>query len=310
MFRQTPGIAIMVRAVLVLVGCCCAALPGCQSTPVQTATPPPPPPHTIALFSEIEPKRDAIKEAVLRRLPPGTPMVEAQQVLQAQGFTWRPYNEITQFFTPSQLVPNGVALRPEAYRSIQAARQDGPVYCRATLPDLAEWHPNTYVVLLVLIPDEAQSLRDVEVGIRPEWNLQAGYFKRHSDLREPIGLTVEAARAQMEAAGFRCTAVVPKPDAKDARSHLLCETFDENIIGGQIVRVRLFPDAMGVIRETDVQNRDELFDAERCMLPHGDESVGVAICRSVLFPVRAGCRYTLFTIAVCMAITAMPYGLH
>jgi hypothetical protein len=300
----------MVRPAIFLVACCCVAASGCQSLPVQTTTKPPPPQRTIALFTEVDAQRDAVKQVVLDRVPPGTPIAKAQEILETQGFACRPYSGLTHFFFPEELVPSGVRLPQGAYQRLHQARKDRPVYCRATLHELQEWHLQSYVVLVVLIPDETQTLRDVEVGICPQRHNYANYFKSRPDLREPIDLPIEAARARMEAAGFRCAWVTPRADEAENRPHLLCEAFDENAIGGDIVRVSLFPDGAGVIRETNVLNREHPFDAERCMLPHGDESPAEAACRCVLFPVRAGCRYTLFTIGVCMAITAMPYGLR
>jgi hypothetical protein len=300
----------MVRALLVAL-CFGAAVSGCQSVPLQPATTPPlPPPHTITVFTEVAPKRDAVKEAVLDHVPPGTSMAQAQELLKAQGFDCRLSSAAAQFFTPRELIPNGVVLESGAYQRISKACKDGVVYCQATRHELQEWHLRSYTVLVVLVPDHAQLVHDVEVGIAAHYHMQEHYFKTHSELREPIGLPVAAAQAQLEAAGFRCKAVVPKADAKEPRPHVLCEAYDENPIGGQIVRIRLFGDAAGVVREANVQDHDDAFDAERCMLPHGDASPAEVAWRSALFPVRAGCRYTLFAIALGMAITAMPYGLH
>jgi hypothetical protein len=271
----------------------------------------PKPEHTIALFREVEPKPSEIKQAVLDRMPPGMSAEEAQAVLESQGFKCRPFTRYAQAFHPEELVPAGVRLSPDATKRLVKEQKHTPVYCRITLPELQEWHLMSYQVLVVLIPDESKALSDIEVGVQSIPHMHRYFFvARKPDLHEPTGLSVDAACARMEAAGFRCKTVVAKAGDKEQRPHVLCEAFDENPIGGKIIRVQLFPDEAGMIRETRVVEREELFDAERCMLPHGDESPAEAVCRGVLFPVRAGVRYTLFAVAIGMAITAMPYGLH
>jgi len=299
----------MLRVLLILLGFC-SNLAGCQIMPIHSATAPVPE-HTIVLFREVEPKRDEIKQAVLGRIPLGTPIEQAQAVLEAQGFVCRPYSRLSQAFNPNELLSTGIALPPEVNKRLSKEHKNSPVYCRVTLPELQDWHLMSCVVLVVLIPDEARLVRDIEVGTASKHHPHAYFFtSKKPELREPTGLPVETARVRMEAAGFRSKVVAAEARDKDSRPYVLCEVYDENPLGGLIIRVKLFTDEAGVVRETRVVEGEELFDAERCMLPHGDEGPIESACRYALFPVRAGCRYTLFAIALGMAITAMPYGLH
>jgi hypothetical protein len=299
------GVPIMFRTPLVA-GLLCAAMAGCQSVPMRTSSAPVPE-HTIQLFEEVAADREAVRQVVLRHVPPGTPIAQAQAMLEERGFTCRPYSAATQFFHHEDLIPRGVALPSPAYQQLARERKHRPVYCQARLPETQEWHLRSHTVLVVLVPDASQTVRDVQAGLGTHFHNNTAFFKARPELREPTGLSTEAAIARLRAAGFR---PVDATGDRETRPHLICEAFDENPLGGQIVRVQLFPDEAGVIRETKVLDRVGLFDSERCMLPHGDEPTAVAIGRVALFPVRAGCGYALITVAVCMAITAMPYGLH
>jgi hypothetical protein len=261
--------------------------------------------HTILLFEPVEAEREAIKEVVLRHIPLGTPIDQAREILGQQGFICRPFSAWT-----SDLIPRGISLPPEVHQRLLAARHKLPVYCHTTRQELQEWHLQSYDVLVVLVPDEAQMVRDVEVGIGEKRHPNAEFFKHRPELQEPVGLKVEEARMRMEAAGFRFTESVSEGADKETRPHLFCQAYDENLLGGQIIRVNLYPDESGVVRGAKVLDRGELFDAEQCMLPHGDEPAARAVCKGALFPVRVGCRYVLYTVAFCMALSAMPYGLH
>jgi hypothetical protein len=262
------------------------------------------------VFSGVVADREAIRLAAVRQVPPGTPLTQARVILEEQGFTCRNWNIPAAIFAPSLLVPDRMDLSSDALKVLAKERDSRTLYCHAVVNDLEEWHLQSYTVLVILLPDAKDGVRDVIVGVRASNNRYASFFRTKPDLHEPIGLPLAEARVRMEAAGFRCADVAP---GNDLRPHVLCEAFDENILGGYIVRVQLYPDEAGIVRSTNVPDSERLFDAERCMLPHGDEATSEAIRRSVMFPVRAGCRYSLITLevcAVCMAITAMPYGLH
>jgi hypothetical protein len=167
---------------------------------------------------------------------------------------------------------------------------------------LSDWHLTTDAVSLMMIPDKSNALRDVEVGLRRHTCMDAGFFKSQSDLHEPVGLTVTEAQARMEAAGFFCDRTA---HGTPVRRALYCQRFVENPLGGRIIRVYLYPDESGVIRETEIVDGAGWFDAERCMWPRAEEGVTLAVAKGALFPVRVGCRYTLetagFLLACCLA---------
>ena len=69
----------MARAALF--ACYGALLMGCQSVPLLDGEylpgRPPPAPHALLLFEETEATNEAVKQVVLRHVPPGTPIKEA-----------------------------------------------------------------------------------------------------------------------------------------------------------------------------------------------------------------------------------------
>jgi hypothetical protein len=290
----------------------CAILSGCQTIPVGWAPTPPPPPQspTINLFEKIVPDRDAIKQIVLRHIPPGTPMEQAQAILEHQEFTCHPYTMANLFFGSRNLIPPGVRLPSDVQKRLFQERDRHPIYCHAARHELEDWHLKSFAVLVVLIPDDEHRLRDVEIGLAPRRHTNVAFFQQRPDLHEPLGLPIEAARARMTAAGFRCSDVLTGKPGQEPRSCMDCEAFNEWLLGGDIVRVRLYLDEAGLVCESKVLDEVNPFDAERCMWLHGDESAAQAVGKAALYPVRLGCRYTLITIGVTMAVTAMPYGLH
>jgi hypothetical protein len=271
--------------------------------PVPPANPPAPKPPAIVLFEEVEAEPNAVKEVVLRHLPPGTAMERALASLQDQGFSCREYSNWGWFFNRTELIPAGIRLTLDQIQRIYAQRKQQPMFCYATLKGRAEWHLDSYCVLLVLIPDAAGALLDVETGVgrRRHWN--EGFFKQRPELHDPVGLPLEEARTQLVNAGFYCMGDAKDPE-KDARPYVLLVAYDENLLGGKVVRVHLYSDNAGVVRETQVVEEPDFFDQEKCMLPHGDETPTWAVCKGALFPVRVVCRYTLITAAVCLACAA------
>ncbi len=301
--------------------CCCAALAGCLGVPAPFAKPPPPVPlHTILLFEPVEAEREALRQVVLRHIPLGTPLDQAREILGQQGFICRPDS-----YGATDLIPRGISLPPEVrqrllaarlrclgedksslsifeiHQHLFAARNRLSVYCHTTRQNLQEWHLQSYDVLVVLIPGDGEKVEDVEVGLGGKRHPNAEFFQRRPELQEPVGMPVAEAQARMELAGFRFTASEPDHSDKGTRPHLFCQAYDENLLGGQIVRVNLYPDESGLIRGAKVLDRGEWFDAEQCILPHGEESASRAVCKATLFPVRVGCRYVLYSVAFLMA---------
>lgn len=314
-----------------VIGCCCAVLVGCQGAPLlddhyaarlqgNAAAPAKPAEtlqsapakSTIRVFDEVEPENAALTEVVLRNISPGTPVERARLMLEEQGFSCKRYSPLRDAFNHACFVPPGIALPEKVFRRLRADKECPPLYCQATLPELQDWHLASQPVLIVLVPDQAQNVADVVVAIgKKSEHADAGFFKARPDLHAPLGQAVEQARTWMAAAGFDCTGVRPQGDDGDARPHVRCQAFDENWMGGRIVRVHLYPDESGTIHEVKVLRESDFFDAERCMLPHGDTPAGQAALKGILFPVRECGRYAIITVEVAMvmmALAAMPYG--
>jgi hypothetical protein len=160
-----------------------------------------------------------------------------------------------------------------------------------------------------------EKVKDVEVVLgKTLLHPDIQFFQNRADLHAPVGQPVDQARSQMAAAGFHCTGIRPKGTDGDPRPHIRCQAFDENWMGGRIVRVHLYADESGVIREAKVLDKTAWFDAERCMLPHDNESAGEVALKGVLFPIRESGRYAAITLeiaAVLLAFSTMPpHGLH
>jgi hypothetical protein len=312
------------RRSLILV--CCSLVAGCQNLPVldchyggdwreaaavrkdpqrsgsgQCNTP-----RTIVVFEETPADSEAVKQVVLRHIPPGTPIDQARALLEQQGFTCRAHSALSAYLDPRPPVPRGYDLPVSTRERTNPERERQPVYCNAALQELQDWGLTTRLVLVVLYPDEANAVQALEVSIRSRVvrHPDAGFFARRPELHEPVGLPVEEARARMAAAGFFCTGVEQPRGGPDARPYVLCQSFNENWLGGRVVRVYLYPDASGVVRQTRTPEGSSCFDAERSMLPHGDEPVPQAVCKGALFPVRAGCRYALVTGTLVLCVTA------
>jgi hypothetical protein len=212
-------------------------------------------------------------------------------------------------FLPDEVVPRGVFLCAKAGKHIFRERANRPVFARVTLPELQDWHQRDYTVVVVLIPDATETLHDVEVGLGTEERRHAAYFKARPALREPVGLPLAEAGAHLQSFGFRLAADVParavrEPRPGDGPAPVVYEAFDEGFLGGQIVRVCLFADQAGIVREAQVLNKGDWFDAERCMLPRDDSSPADAAWRTVLFPARVGCRYGAAAALLCVGTVA------
>ncbi|HEY7328357.1 MAG TPA: hypothetical protein VH592_11985 [Gemmataceae bacterium] len=274
---------------------CCAILSGCKTAPLgwTPSAPPPSHPPTISLFEKTAADRDAIKQTVLRHISPGTPMEQARAMLVDQGFTCHPYTQ-----AKSLMASSGVHLPNEVEKRLSAERDRQPIYCLAMPHQLEEWHLKSFTVLVVLIPGDTQLLREVEIGLSSKQRRNMAFFQKRPDLHEPVGLPIETARDRMTAAGFRCSDVCPGKKGEDPRPYIHCEAFDESLVGGHIVRIRLYVDESGRICESKIVDKAELFDAERCMWLHGDESRAQTVGKAAAYPVRLSCRYALLTVAI------------
>jgi hypothetical protein len=266
---------------------------------------------TVTLFEECEPNAEALRRVVLRHLPPGTPIDQARSALEGQGFSCRADDtKPLLLLNTVELIPREVYVSFAVRERLRRVKDCRPVYCVATLRGAQEWHLHSYRVLVVLVPDVAQTVQDVEVGVGPlSQSSSEAFVEARPGLHEPVGMPVEEARARMAAAGFRCSGVEPGGADGDPRPHVRCEAYNENPLWGNIVRVSLYPDEAGVVREVKLLPDGGVADTVRCMLPHDDDTPAWAVCKTALFPVRVGLDVALFSAALFMAITAFPYGL-
>jgi len=290
----------------VLAACSLVGLAGCQDIPildrsyvsasVARAEHP-----TILVFEETEATCDAVKQTILKHLPPGTPLAQAQAALEHEGFTCHPFTQGARGFD-LYAIPI-YTLNRDGQKRILKERNRELVACLGTRTEDTCWHLKTDHLLIVLIPDEANNLRDVEVGMSSKTQSGADFFQAHPDIREPLGMPISLAQARMESAGFVC-----QRGEAGGRRTVHCERPAETVLGGRIIRVTLLADDASVICETRVHDKAGWFDAERCMLPHQDDALALAVARSAAFPARIGCRYALETAGVLMICCVLPYG--
>ena len=132
--------------------CCFVVLTGCQGVPVLDGSfvpgPTPRARHAIVLFEETEATNDAVKQVVLRHVPPGTPMAQAQEMLEQQRFTCRPYSLAKMGFFPQFLIPEGYTLPLDAGQRVLKERKRVPVY------SIAEIQPGNTVVAVRVDPTD------------------------------------------------------------------------------------------------------------------------------------------------------------
>ncbi len=202
------------------------------------------------------------------------------------------------------LLPRAISLGKDTRDRLHREQSNRPLCCVAYRDAVGHWGQASAEILVLLFPDAAQCVQDVEVHAG-KWEghpYQASFTKR-PDLQEPVGLPVAAARARLEQAGFHCLS--PAAGEKDpaGRPCLLFRACDEHLLGGRLVRVRLYPDEAGIIRETEVLHEYAWFENEQCMLPGPDDSPLLAVCKGVLFPVRVT---TLYAGVVAIYAIALP----
>src|SRR5262245_28300779 len=235
----------------------CAAWAGCQGPPVGPQLPPSPPhPYALRLFgADVAPEPEAVRQAVVARVPLFTPLDEAQKVLQDGGF------DCGHFSAWADALP---ALPPRP----DGARGGGPLYAHTYARVQQWWGQEVYAVLVVLVPNEYGAVTEVTawVGVdRP---------------------SVAEARKLMEGAGFRCRRVEGDAE-KDIRPHLLCEATVERLLDADTVRVKLYEDASGALHNAEVECLGGWW-AARDLLPGPRDSPAGFARKTLLLPLRVG----------------------
>lgn len=287
---------------LFLASLACALVVGCGSVPLQPA---PPLREDVRLFQQEIPARpEAIDAKVQEKVAIGTTLTQATSILTATGFDCRK-EDLAAFFTS----PVPAEIEQEVGRTGQYARlhrkpDHDRIYCIVRKDVLGQWGKEYETVLVLLQVDRASVVQSIDTFAARKPHHCAEFFRAHPDLDEPAGLPLERAKERMEANGFRCS------PQKDNEGHpcTLCEAHEEWVLGGKIIRVKLFTDAAGIVRDSEVVRKGELFDAERCMLPSEQDSRAQAWCKAAVFPVREATRVVTFTTLFAAGFTLVCFA--
>jgi hypothetical protein len=270
----------MHRTVLAL----CCGLAGCLTAPrVVTTQGPRPVPRIRLCQHDVPVEETAIRQELLQVAVPGMPLKVARVRLEAQGFRLFSAMPAKYRRSPANL--------PELISGFDQAteRRANSVQFYTNSDEVGAWGQRYFALRILVYFDENMDVTDIEVPPVPSRGQPtrfAWYFARRPDLHEPMGLSVEQARAMMEEAGFRCTPVTTDDHEKSGRPYLYCRAVAETPLGGSIVRVRLFHDDAGTVTDTRVLQDPEFCDEILCMLPDRDDKLAYAVFKTIVFPAR------------------------
>jgi hypothetical protein len=120
------------------------------------------------------------------------------------------YDKKPAAYLPARSLPELLGI---CARDASRVKRFHSLVCTRALNEIGKWSP--YFPLTVTLPyDEEGRITEVEVtGLRPVIGPYADFFARRPELREPIGLSVEQARAVMEAHQFCCAEARPEKRA-------------------------------------------------------------------------------------------------
>jgi len=261
---------------------------GCQTVPAVAVNPDLPIPETVIFLGRPVPAdRSAVQAEVLRHVAPGLPVDAAHAGMEELGFTCL-YGGFSDkkpcLYLPPRTLPellgsdSGYAARAKHFHSL---------VCTTAVNGVGDWSQFSFPLTVTLPYDEEGKVTEVEVTeVLPTLSPYAAYFRRRPELREPIGLPVEQARAVMEANKFCCAYGRPEKQAGDRRPYLDCYAYDERLLDGDIIRVHLFYDKAGRVTEAEVIQKAGDFDWLRCLLPNPGDSLAGGVFKAVAFPVR------------------------
>jgi hypothetical protein len=247
-----------------------AALAGCQLAPAVPAPAAVKPPPTIRLFGEEVPAEAmAVQAAVLRHIPPGLPATTASARLAAAGFTCPD----AEMLDPKPAGPDGW----------KAGRLDRLV-CSIGRHEAGDWGGLYFNVEVTIPCGEDGLVKAAEVPrLWRERNRCTAFFARHPELKQPVGLPLEQARAALQAQGFCCDEIRP---GGGSRPYLACRFYEENPVGGTIIRVHLVGDESGTVRDVEVVQQPGRFDDLLCLLPNEGDTLGAVVLKGMVFPLR------------------------
>jgi hypothetical protein len=231
--------------------------------------------------------RSAVQAEVLQHVAVGLPVEAARTGMEALGFAClyggfsdkKPCGYLPPRTLPEVLgTDRGYAARAKRFHSL---------VCTTTVNGVGNWGQFYFPLTVTLPYDEGGRVTEVEVtGLLPTLSPYAAFFRRWPELREPIGLSVEQARAVMEAHQFCCAYARPAKPTGELRPYLDCYAYDERALGGDIVRVHLFYDQAGTVTEAEVIQKAGNFDGLRCMLPNRSDTPADGVVKAVLLPAR------------------------
>jgi hypothetical protein len=250
----------------------------------------------IRLFGKAVPADEwLLRDEVLRVVAPGMPMDQAVAALKGQGLEAAfglfngPGFEFQTALTNCCRLPRW-----------RMTRRGEECYL-APAEDVNAWGRVYWKVMVILVPDSAHLVKDVEVLVSlPVGDRCHAIFAARPELQDPVGLPLADVKARMEAAEFRCSLCDGDAQSR-GRPYLLCWRRVEKALGGYVLRVRLYPDEAGVVRDSEILRGDRWFEAERCMLPAAEDSPEWYALRAALFPARVSCRYALIMLALSLS---------
>jgi hypothetical protein len=289
----------MRRVLLLLCG-----VAGCQTAPPAAEAPLAQAPPVIRLGGrELPAEAAAVRAEVLRHVAPGLPVQTARARLEELGFRCRyggVLDKMPVSYHPTRTLPELITGR-DADRD----RRFHSLVCKSERSEVGNWGRRYFPVTVVLPYDEDRAVTEVEVpDFRPQVSRYAGFFARRPDLREPVGLPVEEARALLEAHKFRCSPAVAAQGARPGLPYLDCQAYIESLLGGEIVRVRLFydyDDDRTVTEAEVVQTRGE-FDDLQCMLPNSSDTPAEGALKALVFPARLYAALVVGGLAASLAL--------
>jgi len=260
---------------------------GCQTAPVLVRNPDTKGPPTVRLCGhEVPAERFAVQAEILRHVAPGLPVEAARTAMEELGFACL-YGGFSDKkpagYLPAPSLPELLGI---CARNASQTERFHSLVCTLSLNEIGNW--SCFYPLTVTLPyDEQGRITQVQAaGLMPALSRHAAFFASRPGLREPIGLSVEQARAVMEAYRFHCAEACPEKRCDGRGPYLNCYAYDEDALGGRIVRVHLFYDPAGRVTEAELIQKVGEFDGLLCMVPNSSDTLAGGVVKAVVFPVR------------------------
>jgi hypothetical protein len=262
----------------------------------------------IRLVDQVIPATEAaVREAVLPFVGPGMQAAVAWGRMKALGFecqTGEGFHALPQRPHPGRTLPELIGGRDP--RRDQLWRT---LVCSRSLPDLEAWGQRRVLVTVSIACDEQWGVTAVEAQVRFADDPYKGFFSRHPGLHEPTGMPLEQAGGLMRSQGFQVPeAVAPAMTGRSdwprkrkgfqeteaaapgrdtgGRPCLDCRATDAGVLGGSVIRIRLYYDETRRVTNSEILKPGE-FDVFLAVLPDRSDPPGKFLMKGALFPVRA-----------------------